>query len=95
MVRGRSVSAAFVRSAAAPMRTAERLEDPMDPLARPNLIVLKKPVQKRSRRRRRTDWQKIAKRLQQAGRNFKWLGDYFERSALCIARDAKKHVVRR
>lgn len=67
----------------------------MDPLARPNLIVLKKPVQKRPRRRRRTDWEQITKRLQQTARNFKWLGNYFEKSALCIARDAKKEAVRR
>jgi hypothetical protein len=61
----------------------------MDPLARTNLIVLKKPILKRPRRPRKTDWQKIAKRLQQAGRNFKWLGEYFEKSARYIARDAK------
>jgi hypothetical protein len=67
----------------------------MDPLARPNLIVLKKPIRKKRPRRRKTDWEKIAKRLQQAGRNFKWLGEYFEKSALYIARDAKQKAVRR
>jgi len=61
----------------------------MDPLARTNLIVLKKPIVKRPRRPRETDWQKIAKRLQQSGRNFKWLGEYFEKSAVQILRVAK------
>lgn len=71
------------------------LASPAEKPARSNLIVLKKPIRKRPRRHRETDWEQIAKRLQQTAQNFKWLGNYFERSALCIVRDAKKKAVRR
>jgi hypothetical protein len=74
---------------------AQSVPERISQIERSNLIVLEKPIRKRPRRRRKTDWQKIARRLQQAGRNFKWLGEYFERSALYIARDAKQKAVRR